>query len=113
MVVTERPRTRATGVTQDTRGWPSTQTVQQPRRTGLGSKAVYRFHSLIKEMQVRLILVRFTGRYLGLNVTQLCIAIHDVIDRGTTAVWAFLRDVCNLVLGIERQFAVIRLQFTE
>jgi hypothetical protein len=29
-VVTDRPATRATGVTHDTRGWPSTQTVQQP-----------------------------------------------------------------------------------
>lgn len=30
IVVTRRPATRTTGVTHDTRGWPSTQTVQHP-----------------------------------------------------------------------------------
>ena len=64
-------------------------------------------------MQVGRIRSIFTVGDGGLQLPQLGVAIHDVIDSRAAAAWAFLRNVGNLIPGIQDEFALVRFQLAE
>ena len=87
--------------------------VQQTRRARLGRKAVDGLHAFVQDMEVRPGRVGLTLGNGGLDLPQLVVTVHDVIDGGAVAARAFLRDVGNLTAGVQHEFAAVRLQLAE
>ena len=89
------------------------ETVQQARRARLGREAVDGLHALVQHMQVRPVRIRLARRDGGLDLAQLAVAVHDVIDRGAATARAFLRHVGDFQAGVEDEFAGVRFQLAE
>jgi len=87
--------------------------VQQSRGARLRRIAVDSLHAFVEQVQVGLVRCRFTCGNLGLHRSQLLVAVHDVVDCGAAAVRAFLCNVGDDGFGVQREFAVIRLQLAQ
>jgi len=49
----------------------------------------------------------------SLDLPQLSVTVHDVINGGATAMWTFLGNVGDFIIRSQPQFTVVRFQLTE
>ena len=64
-------------------------------------------------MEVRRVSGGFTLGNSGLDLPQFAVAVHNVIDGGAAAAWAFLRNVGDFIPGVQDEFAVVGFQLSK
>ena len=89
------------------------QPVQQPCGASLCAEPVDDLHAFVQGMRSSAMFFCLARRDRSLNLPQLGVTVHDVINRGTFAMWTFLGNVGDFIVRSQPQFTFVGFQLTE